>query len=93
MAIAVFAALVIQPAAQPGALRFSVTLPAATASQPLDGRLLVMIAKDPRAGLPTVASAEVGNVTLIWNGPPWATGWSGVKATAMAAARRMPREV
>ncbi len=52
VAIALFAALVTAPAAQPGALRFSVTVPAARASQPLDGRLLVMIAKDPRGGEP-----------------------------------------
>ena len=34
------------PSAQGGTLRFSVTVPAAQASQALDGRLLVMIAKD-----------------------------------------------
>lgn len=37
------------PLAQGGPLRFNVTLPAAQPSQPVDGRLLVMIAKDPRA--------------------------------------------
>ena len=48
------------PAAQGGTLRFSVTVPAsakATVGKPgvaelLDGRLLVMIAKDPRGGEP-----------------------------------------
>jgi len=39
------------PVAQGGPLRFSVTLPAAE-KQPVDGRLLVMLAKDPRAGEP-----------------------------------------
>ena len=38
--------------AQGGPFRFSVTLPASAASQPVDGRLLVMIAKDPKAGEP-----------------------------------------
>ncbi len=49
-----------QPIAQGGPFRFSVTLPAsaqATAGKPggadaVDGRLLVMLAKDPRAGEP-----------------------------------------
>jgi hypothetical protein len=40
------------PVAQGGPLRFSVTLPAAAGTQPVDGRLLVMLAKDPRAGEP-----------------------------------------
>ncbi len=39
------------PAAQAGPLRFSVTVPAGAAS-PLDGRLLVMLAKDPAGGEP-----------------------------------------
>ena len=38
--------------AQGGPFRFSVTLPAAAGSQPVDGRLLVMIARDPKAGEP-----------------------------------------
>jgi hypothetical protein len=41
-----------QPVAQGGPLRFSVTLPASAGTQPVDGRLLVMLAKDPRAGEP-----------------------------------------
>ena len=41
-----------QPIAQGGPLRFSVTLPGSAGSQPVDGRLLVMLAKDPRAGEP-----------------------------------------
>ncbi len=59
--VAAFVALggsVSRPQAQQGALRFNIALPQGPA--PIDGRLLVMIAKDPRAGLPTVASAEVG---------------------------------
>lgn len=58
--VAAFVALggsVSRPQAQQGALRFNIALPQGAA--PIDGRLLVMIAKDPRAGLPTVASAEV----------------------------------
>lgn len=58
--VAAFVALggsVSRPQAQQGALRFNIALPQGPA--PIDGRLLVMIAKDPRAGLPTVASAEV----------------------------------
>jgi hypothetical protein len=38
------------PIAQGGPLRFSVTLPAGSAA--VDGRLLVMVAKDPKAGEP-----------------------------------------
>ena len=41
-----------QPIAQGGPLRFSVTLPLSAGTQPVDGRLLVMLAKDPRAGEP-----------------------------------------
>ncbi len=40
------------PSAQPGPLRFTVTAPASLATQPLDGRLLLMLAKDERAGEP-----------------------------------------
>ncbi len=40
------------PVAQGGSLRFSVTLPGSAGTQPVDGRLLVMLAKDPRAGEP-----------------------------------------
>jgi len=46
-----------RPQAQQGTLRFSVTLPAGPGM--IDGRLLVMIAKAPGAGLPAAASAEV----------------------------------
>lgn len=46
-----------RPQAQQGALRFSVTLPAGPGM--IDGRLLVMVAKTPGAGLPAAASAEV----------------------------------
>ncbi|MFA5909751.1 MAG: alpha/beta hydrolase-fold protein [Vicinamibacterales bacterium] len=60
VAIAWVGALTTFPAAQSGSLRFSVTLPAAveaTAGKPasqgaVDGRLLVMIARDPKAGEP-----------------------------------------
>jgi hypothetical protein len=38
--------------AQGGPLRFSVTVPTSQGTQPIDGRLLVMLAKDPRAGEP-----------------------------------------
>src|SRR5687768_16991261 len=38
--------------AQDGPFRFSVTLPASQASTAVDGRLLVMLAKDPKAGEP-----------------------------------------
>jgi hypothetical protein len=38
--------------AQPGPLRFTVTAPASLATQPLDGRLLLMLAQDERAGEP-----------------------------------------
>jgi hypothetical protein len=41
-----------QPLAQGGPFRFNVTLPAGASSAPVDGRLLVMIAKDPRGGEP-----------------------------------------
>jgi hypothetical protein len=47
------------PVAQGGPLRFAVTVPISQGTQPLDGRLLVMLAKDPRAGLSAVASAKV----------------------------------
>jgi hypothetical protein len=40
------------PDAQGGPLRFIVTVPTAQGTQPIDGRLLVMLAKDPRAGEP-----------------------------------------
>lgn len=40
------------PNAQGGPLRFIVTVPTAQGTQPIDGRLLVMLAKDPRAGEP-----------------------------------------
>jgi len=40
------------PIAQGGPLRFSVTLPLSAGTQPVDGRLLVMLAKDQRAGEP-----------------------------------------
>jgi hypothetical protein len=40
------------PIAQDGPVRFSVTVGPKLAPQPIDGRLLVMIAKDPRAGEP-----------------------------------------
>ena len=40
------------PIAQGGPLRFSVTLALSAGTQPVDGRLLVMLAKDPRAGEP-----------------------------------------
>src|SRR5262245_54580915 len=40
------------PSAQPGPLRFAVTVPAAQATQPLDGRLLLMLAKDEHQGEP-----------------------------------------
>jgi hypothetical protein len=40
------------PNAQGGSLRFIVTVPTAQGTQPIDGRLLVMLAKDPRAGEP-----------------------------------------
>ena len=50
-AIAIALALTIAfPTAQGGSLRFRVTLPAG--QTPIDGRLLVMIAKDPAAGEP-----------------------------------------
>jgi hypothetical protein len=51
LAIALLASWTTRPAAQQGPLRFSVTIPAGQAA-PLDGRLLVMIAKDPAAGEP-----------------------------------------
>lgn len=50
--VAAIAVTTSTPSAQPGPLRFSVTVPAAQASAPLDGRLLVMLAKDERAGEP-----------------------------------------
>ena len=58
--VAVFVALAVsasRPHAQPGPLRFSVTLPASAdaagkPAQAIDGRLLVMLAKDPAAGEP-----------------------------------------
>jgi hypothetical protein len=40
------------PAAQTAPLTFSINLPAAQAKAPLDGRLLLMIAKDAKAGEP-----------------------------------------
>jgi hypothetical protein len=40
------------PVAQGGPFQISVTLPAGQAAQPVDGRLLVMIAKDAKAGEP-----------------------------------------
>lgn len=78
VAIAWVGALTTFPAAQSGSLRFSVTLPASaetTAGKPagqgaVDGRLLVMIARDPRAGLPAVASAEVGEPRFQINDGP-----------------------
>ena len=56
IAVAISAALFVfgsvEPVAQGGPLRFSVTLPPSAGTQPIDGRLLVMLAKDPRAGEP-----------------------------------------
>jgi hypothetical protein len=48
----VLAAQSSNPIAQGGSLRFNVTLPVSAGTQPVDGRLLVMLAKDPRAGEP-----------------------------------------
>ncbi len=45
-------ATISTPSAQPGPLRFTVTVPASQASAPVDGRLLLMLAKDDRAGEP-----------------------------------------
>jgi hypothetical protein len=56
IAVAISAALFVfgsvEPVAQGGPFRFSVTLPLSAGTQPIDGRLLVMLAKDPRAGEP-----------------------------------------
>jgi hypothetical protein len=56
IAVAISAALFafgsVEPVAQGGPFRFSVTLPPSAGTQPVDGRLLVMLAKDPRAGEP-----------------------------------------
>ena len=52
VAAGLLAAASSQPIAQGGPLRFSVTLPMSAGTQPVDGRLLVMLAKDPRAGEP-----------------------------------------
>jgi hypothetical protein len=52
IAVACFALASGQPAAQGGPVRFNVTLPAGATQSPVDGRLLVMIAKDPKAGEP-----------------------------------------
>ena len=56
IAVAISAALFafgsVEPVAQGGPFRFSVTLPLSAGTQPVDGRLLVMLAKDPRAGEP-----------------------------------------
>lgn len=68
VAIALVGALTTFPAAQSGGLRFTVTLPAGQG--PVDGRLLVMIARDPRAGLPAVASAEADEPRFQINDGP-----------------------
>ena len=49
---AVVAVSVSRPSAQPGPLRFSVTVPSSQAAAPLDGRLLLMLAKDEGRGEP-----------------------------------------
>ena len=50
IAAGILASSASQPIAQGGPFQISVTLPAGQAAQPVDGRLLVMIAKDPKAG-------------------------------------------
>jgi len=75
IAVAISAALFafgsVEPVAQGGPFRFSVTLPAsakATVGRPgegdsIDGRLLVMLAKDPRAGEPRFQSTTASAVS------------------------------
>jgi hypothetical protein len=70
IAVACLALASGQPAAQGGPFRFNVTLPAGAASTPIDGRLLVMVAKDPRAGLSAGATATVDEPRFqITDGP------------------------
>ncbi len=52
IAVGILASSASQPIAQGGPFQISVTLPTSQATQPVDGRLLVMIAKDPKAGEP-----------------------------------------
>ena len=55
-----------QPIAQGGPLRFSVMLPVSAGTQPVDGRLLVMLAKDPRAGEPRFQINDSVSAQLIF---------------------------
>jgi hypothetical protein len=52
------------PAAQGRGVRFAVTLPAGTT--PIDGRLLVMVAKDPKAGEPRFQISDGPSGQLIF---------------------------
>ena len=54
------------PVAQGGPLRFSITVPGSQGTQPSDGRLLVMLAKDPRAGEPRFQINDSVNAQLIF---------------------------
>jgi hypothetical protein len=91
VAVALFAALTTWPEAQSGPLRFNVRVPASQAAQPLDGRLLVMIAKDPRAGEPRfqINDGPTGQLIFGIDVDAWK---AGTVATVDGAALGFPLE-
>jgi hypothetical protein len=77
------------PSAQSGPLRFAVTVPAAQATPPLDGRLLLMLARDERAGEPRFQINDGPTGQLIFGID--VDGWKpGVAATFDATALGFP---
>src|SRR5262245_48266810 len=75
--LAAAAAGVSRPAAQGGGpLRFAITVPAGAGAAPLDGRLLLMIAKDPAAGEPRfqISDGPAGQLVFGIDVDGWAPG-------------------
>ena len=80
-----------RPAAQAGPFRFSVTVPAAQAARPLDGRLLVMIARDDKAGEPRFQINDGPGGQLVFGID--VDGWAaGTAATIAGDALGFPLE-
>ena len=79
------------PAAQTAPLTFSINLPAAQANAPLDGRLLLMIAKDAKAGEPRFQINDGPTGQLIFGID--VDGWKpGARAVIDGAALGFPLE-
>ena len=79
------------PAAQTAPLTFSINLPAAQANAPLDGRLLLMIAKDAKAGEPRFQINDGPTGQLIFGID--VDGWKpGTRAVIDGAALGFPLE-